>query len=147
MSIEAMKQALDALEHANAGDPRWKGSIRLAKENMRQAIEQAKKQKPVAWWNGRRTAWFDFEVDRPLDECKIPIYTAPPQREWVGLTDKEKAEILESVGYSQLMSVDKFASLVQYATEAKLREKNACGWQSVANPTQYLDGLRGGDAT
>ena len=77
------------------------------------------KQKPVAWWNGRRTAWFDFEVDRPLDECKIPLYTAPPQREWVGLTDEEiiyewelwRASIPRYVGFAK-------------GIEAKLKGKN-----------------------
>jgi len=92
MSIEAMKQALEVLEHDN---PAGRSATITA---LHQAIEQAEKQdadewyekalwgekqEPVGWWNGRRTAWFDFEVDRPLDECKIPLYTAPPQREWV----------------------------------------------------------------
>jgi hypothetical protein len=60
-------------------------------------------------------------------------------REWVGLTDEEIAE-----GAKQSW-VDKqaFESAVWWA-EAKLKEKNAYGWQSVANPTEYLDDLRGG---
>jgi hypothetical protein len=62
--------------------------------------------------------------------------------EWVGLTDKEIAE-----GAKQSW-VDKqaFESAVWWA-EAKLKEKNAYGWQSVSNPTEYLDELRGGTDT
>jgi len=58
--------------------------------------------------------------------------------EWVGLTDEEIAE-----GAKQSW-VDKqaFESAVWWA-EAKLKEKNAYGWQSVSNPTEYLDELRG----
>jgi hypothetical protein len=61
------------------------------------------------------------------------------QREWVGLTDEDIAE-----GAKQSW-VDKqaFESAVWWA-EAKLKENNAYGWQSVANPTEYLDDLRGG---
>ena len=60
-------------------------------------------------------------------------------REWVGLTDEDIAE-----GAKQSW-VDKqaFESAVWWA-EAKLKEKNAYGWQSVSNPTEYLDELRGG---
>jgi len=60
-------------------------------------------------------------------------------RPWVGLTDEEIREIDNTCCYS-------LSSFVR-AVEAKLREKNAYGWQSVENPTQYLDDLRGGDAT
>ena len=65
-------------------------------------------------------------------------YLAVPQ-EWVGLTEEEIREIDDTCCYS-------LSSFVR-AVEAKLREKNAYGWQSVENPTQYLDDLRGGDAT
>ena len=65
-------------------------------------------------------------------------------REWVGLTEDEKAEIRGSVKYSQYMSALEYGILVQDATEAKLKTKNAYGWQSVENPTEYLDNLRGG---
>ncbi len=49
MSIEAMKQALKALEHSHANEPIWKTPHREAIITLRQAIEQAKMQEPVAW--------------------------------------------------------------------------------------------------
>ena len=44
------------------------------------------------------------------------LYTAPPQREWVGLTDKEITDLWEAPGDS--------GSEFARAVEAKLKEKN-----------------------
>jgi hypothetical protein len=80
-------------------------------------------QEPVAWiTNGgkgelwwHRSSKFDEEGNligpNPDD---IPLYTAPPKREWVGLTDDEmEALFLNEDGV-------RFARYI----EAKLREKN-----------------------
>ena len=48
-----------------------------------------------------------------------PLYTAPPRREWVGLTDEEIADIANSCCWSNTYHAD-FAQ----AIEAKLRERN-----------------------
>jgi hypothetical protein len=65
------------------------------------------------WWH--RSSKFDEEGNligpNPDD---IPLYTAPPKREWVGLTDDEmEALFLNEDGV-------RFARYI----EAKLREKN-----------------------
>jgi hypothetical protein len=62
---------------------------------------------PVAWIrkNGFR---FDTNLE-PQDGSEIPLYTAPPKKEWVGLTDEEKEQ---ATGWS-----------VEHI-EAKLKEKN-----------------------
>jgi len=44
------------------------------------------------------------------------IYTTPPQRIWVGLTDEDKQELDEKYGDDYLAHLD--------AVEAKLKEKN-----------------------
>jgi len=62
--------------------------------------------------------------------------TTKMMREWVGLTDEDIYAIAKEIGHS-------YFSLAR-SIEAKLKEKNAYGWQSVANPTEYLDDLRGG---
>jgi hypothetical protein len=94
MSVEAMKQAVNMLVTLTSYlDQDAPANITDKADNtievLCKAIEQAEKQKPVGWWNGRETAWFEHETDRPVDDCIIPIYTAPPQRQWVGLTDEE----------------------------------------------------------
>jgi len=48
-----------------------------------------------------------------------PLYTAPPRREWVSLTDEEIAKVANSCVWSETYHVD-----FSQAIEAKLREKN-----------------------
>jgi len=68
MSIEAMKQALEALDAYS-----WE-QVDAARAALRTAIEAAKKQEPVAWMDASETAlsWENY-----LDGMK-PLYTTPP---------------------------------------------------------------------
>ena len=70
-------------------------------------------QEPVAWqWLG--SAHFRKKLPKNADiTAWNPLYTTPPQREWVGLTDADIADCME-------MSIQKTC----YAIEAKLKEKN-----------------------
>ena len=54
----------------------------------------------------------------------IFLYTAPPRREWVPLTDDDKTEIKKLVTYDQFETAGEYANRVQAATEFKLKEKN-----------------------
>ena len=77
--------------------------------------EAQPEQKPVAWKMKGVPA---FATSRPNDTDSIKwdaLYTAPPQREWVGLTGEELQEIYQSAGTVHF----KFAMV-----EAKLKEKN-----------------------
>ena len=74
---------------------------------------------PVAWmlkdadWFGvgtRRTRFYTSDI-----HDGIPLYTAPPQREWQGLTTAER---------KALWNVTKKPSEFGVLIEAKLREKN-----------------------
>jgi len=68
-------------------------------------------QEPVAWmWNDGSLTSDPYEADGTWTK----LYTAPPKREWVGLTDED---------YDELLTGDWGGSLIQ-ATEAKLKEKN-----------------------
>ena len=76
-------------------------------------------QEPVAYIH--RNEFNEYRLE-PTDNFKITdlpvgvemmLYTTPPQRTWVGLTDEE---ILAVVHYSQLDNAK--------AIEAKLKEKN-----------------------
>ena len=60
------------------------------------------------WWIDR----FDKEPEIECPDCKVP----QPAREWVGLTDEDKAELDERYGDDVLAHLD--------AIEAKLKEKN-----------------------
>jgi hypothetical protein len=168
MSIEAMKQALDALKKAkddadnylvtSQQDVRIMGHIvslieaELAKpeqepvawmvrdsidgswypcafENPAGAIkgeskplyavpQQAEKQEPIAWMVYTLDGASAFVTDNPNDFTELhscfALYTAPPRKEWVGLTE------LEINHYNSRLSGSGVAEEIQ----AKLRERN-----------------------
>jgi len=131
MTIEAMKQALEALEEA-CGD-RCNAEYnpcyaRTAITALRQAIEQAEKQEPVAKVVLTETLglpclqWLD--LDRQFDfKGGEYLYTTPqPQREWVGLMEEEIAELHHEIKV-RLMGTFKIEDIYR-AIEAKLKEKN-----------------------
>jgi hypothetical protein len=74
-------------------------------------------QKPLVWMNK-----YGHVASFQNDEYKDPLYTAPPKREWVGLTEEELEPLCDlwKVSYGSVY-VDEFAR----AIEAKLKEKNA----------------------
>lgn len=86
-------------------------------------------QEPVAWWNPRygKGEYAFAEEQSPPDDSNdpsdfgwnIPLYTAPPKREWVGLTDEEREYLW---GITPIEDEDRFAFVL--AVEAKLKEKN-----------------------
>ena len=57
---------------------------------------------------------------KQTNACCIPLYTTPPQRTWVGLTDEEIVLIVAECSASHQHTDIHFAR----AIEAKLKEKN-----------------------
>jgi hypothetical protein len=101
----------------------YEAKIQLAEYAWEQALET--EQEPVAYLHNetellrlaRRANSGDFEPSHWR-----PLYTAPPKREWVGLTDEEVSEIIDQeIGFNSCWGPEEaFAR----AIEAKLREKN-----------------------
>jgi len=135
MSIEAMKQALDALEDTHyriisAGllDQYLLNRNFTVATALRERLAQPE-QEPVAWamdydiesvLSGFSTSLMGtamrIESAFPKHRVKL-LYTTPPQRTWVGLTDEELNQICNSLDYYG----DR--GLVELI-EAKLKEKN-----------------------
>jgi hypothetical protein len=83
-------------------------------------VEPKPEPEPVAWYYaGSDVEYASIALDADLDEKQkancTPLYTAPPQREWQGLTDDEIKEILDC-GRPNLVNIKK--------AEQKLKEKN-----------------------
>jgi hypothetical protein len=82
MSIEAMKQALEALEyHQEQTRPIHKTQETIIA--VRKAIKQAEKQKPVAYyWRDTKACYWIADI--PLEDLAnldvSPLYAAPPKR-------------------------------------------------------------------
>jgi hypothetical protein len=82
-------------------------------------------QEPVAWMypddyermldNETFCTVYSVEVGSPTrGETTVALYTAPPKRPWVGLTDEERQDIALEVPMDAV-----------FITEAKLKEKNS----------------------
>jgi hypothetical protein len=120
MSIEAMKQAVEAFEHIKkyvtddgAMPENWDAYHEkeyFALEALRQAIEQAER-KPVKSFSGG-VPWYATDAPKHEDD-DIQEYKKP----WVGLTDEE-IDYLEDAIDPAMYRV--FARRI----EAKLKEKN-----------------------
>lgn len=132
MSIEAMKQALEALElHAKQYPHMQKGYTVDAITALRQAIEQAEKQEAVTWVDLLKEAsqivrdkvvWKRFIDGTPMANdivcwmADFAVQHAPPtaQREWVGLTGDEIEDLPKDKTWWQIIR----------AAEEILKEKN-----------------------
>jgi hypothetical protein len=121
MTQEALKLALEALEWCHGGEPCGTAEAITA---IKKALAQ--EQEPVAWQfmngsNFRKRRPDDF-VDLDSDGLPYwkPLYTTPPQRTWVGLTDDEIKTICSENGWDSSWQSLRFAR----AIEAKLKQKN-----------------------
>ena len=133
MSIETMQLALEALEDHS-------GNYKLSKTEcvrhnaavkaLRQAIDQAEKQEPVGYVDtyDLNREGHDFWVSRQEGKHTVPLYKAPPKREWVGLTADEIQSFVDNyldVG-DEWIDDHYVCGDVEFARaiEAKLKEKN-----------------------
>ena len=149
MSIEVMKQALDALETPIHEQPF--GLTQAAITALRTAIEAAEKQEPVylIWFEGsQERGWTEVEkhkYDNTKEDDRWILYTTPTaapvqdkgqscycpncealskqlaQRQWVGLTDDEIKEIIGPWGDTPIRG---YTRKLFDQIEAKLKEKN-----------------------
>lgn len=113
---EAAQDALDLLDN----DDR---NCSMAAYILRVGLAEPE-QKPVAWMNkhGACVSEVFKKVRSDAEEYTTPLYTAPPRREWVGLTDEERDLITDKViGFNSCCGwEDDYAR----AIESRLKEKN-----------------------
>ena len=143
MSREAMQMALETAEQIACADYRhWEELASLSEferwarsraNHIADALRTALAETDVpetAFGETEPVAWMHNFIDdviiknRPTDiTCNAgrwtALYTAPPQREWVGLSNEEKKAICQEAANEDWTDLD-----VINATEAKLREKN-----------------------
>ena len=84
-------------------------ALRERMEALRQALAQPD-QSPLVWMNK-----YGHVASFQNEEYKDPLYTAPPKREWVGVTYDEV--------YEFVCTTDSYIDFAK-AIEAKLKEKN-----------------------
>ena len=99
---QRLDDAIKAVEDALA-EPAIKESLTVAE--------------PVAWMSDSDVGFYKEEFGNY--PC-VPLYAAPPRREWVGLTAEDMADAHNSTSGDVMMRLAGFAR----AIEAKLRNKN-----------------------
>jgi hypothetical protein len=157
--IEAMKQALEALEiywgkaeHRRTCEDERQAESAIA--SLRQAIRehamyevqrlgQEIEQEPYGWVSQHTTkGMYEWQFNKKIAGVYqdtaisiLPVYTHPPQCTWVGLTDEERDAI--EAATLDLHGVPKFFAT---AIEAKLKEKNTdAGLKTgVGNPGDFV---------
>ena len=119
MTKEALKMALEALEEPKE---------HFAKHRRLEAITAIKEalaqpeQEPVAWMDKDGDVLSASIVDGK-GLRNIPLYTTPPQRTWVGLTDEERNNCLVDADPCECLA-DPEAEELMRCIEAKLKQKN-----------------------
>lgn len=131
---EVMQMALETAEQIASADYRHWGELASLGEFERWARSRANhiaealrarlsqpEQEPVAWFCKLPDNKISIKiVGKPTEGNWEPLYTTPPQREWIGLTDNEYELMAEK------RVTNYFFNTLDYAhdIEAKLKEKN-----------------------
>ena len=114
MTQEALRMALEALERFEGNKKLWPEAITAIKKALAQT------QEPDYWLGFGLQA----HTEKPFENA-TPLYTTPPQRTWVGLTDEEVRDLWS---WSATSEAEKTANTQQHAfaraIEAKLKQKN-----------------------
>jgi hypothetical protein len=136
MSRKAMQVALEALEGLQTWSNGWLKFIDEI-QALRQALET--EQEPVAWRTFDGEGGYDYrsyEMNETYDKewsernpnhkgWVEPLYTAPPKREWVSLTDEEIHDLIYVSQKIDASNSPWFDCLGFYrAIEQALKEKN-----------------------
>jgi hypothetical protein len=123
--IEVLKQMVEALEWCHGGEPIGTADAIQAGKKL---IAELESQEPVAWMyqeyrDDDQFGWRDeIQFVQPPNDPNyfryiVPVYTHPPQRTWVGLTDEE---MLMIYGQDHVGKKYSLGRMVQQA----LKEKN-----------------------
>jgi hypothetical protein len=114
---EALKLALEALGWTDEWRPQ--GLKEEAITAIKEALAQPE-QEPVAWVCHGTHGHHDIDfLEEDVDTLSVgtQLYTTPPQRTWVGLTNEDKSEICDMTERDERDSVMRLV-------EAKLKARN-----------------------
>ena len=119
-------------KHYKEESPHWRPfdntlSVLTQIDNMTCGLEKAQpEQKPVAWLvSDAQGRYATIRDPAPYgEEVYKPLYTAPPKREWVGLTDEERVQAFVGAGL-ELAYLDYDVDMkISKVIESRLKEKN-----------------------
>lgn len=120
LTREEAQQVLDALGYWDRGvDEEAMHECLTAIKTLRARLSAPEPEPFGIWHQGDTYEESDFYLYKDFGDvaCKtcVKLYTAPPQREWQGLTDEERDELIDLCPSPQV---------VARAIEQALKEKN-----------------------
>jgi len=119
LTREEAQQVLDALEAALSDDQPYIVSCKQTVETLRARLAQPEP-KPIAYLCENAVGHKYFRWKKPQSVFKpIPLYTAPPKREWQGLTGEELQEISDFHFHGAFSGREIYEDI-----ETRLKEKN-----------------------
>ena len=122
LTREEAQQVLNAIHFYSDGDEVDMKLIGMLRTRLAQPEPE-----PVAYRVWGRMGSISFRHTKPHESEYVEwdeLYTAPPQREWRGLTDQEVLHIIWSSAEDS-KNTGRFEYFFARAIEAKLKENNA----------------------
>ena len=126
---KAAEMALEALNQATgmcAKRTSTRRDIDEAIQALRQALAQPEQEPVCTKIEGNQFDTFKVRYEDAVKLKDLPVgtklYTAPPKREWVGLTDKEIQQVVYDLGTIGDLSHDEFD--IARAVAQALKERN-----------------------
>ena len=123
LQVDSIQRLIDCLKHAHHTDlcVRINGQDEWFEADWLKhmvIVTPPQRTEPVAWINveERKLEWakpMSWNTPTTVNIPKIPLYTTPPQRTWVDLTDEE----IDNINYTS-------AHMLAREVLAKLKEKN-----------------------
>jgi len=122
--IEVLKQALESMQRIDAWliQRGYTGLMPQEKEiiiNLEKAIAGLESQEPVAWADHGVVNWI---ADKQFKHASL-LYTHPPQRTWVSLSDEDRNDCLVEADPCECLAEPEAQELMR-CVEAKSRSKN-----------------------
>jgi hypothetical protein len=123
-ALEIIERFLDPLAKWQVRKPKDGGPMitvypqKVAEEainDLREVIAYSERQEPFCYHDGVNQVDAEFKDHSDV----FPLYLAAPQREWVGLTDEERDEIISYASYALFPN-----RAIAISIEAKLKDKN-----------------------
>ena len=96
-------------------------------EELEELKEEQLEQEPVAQIRIKNGYWIDTPRSakvKSLPDGLHDLYTAPTKRDWVGLTDKERNEMIGKIQHDQFTRQRDLIGSTQIITEMYLKERN-----------------------
>jgi len=116
---ESLREHMARIKELEAELAQQKALDKKADNARELGLDYEPEQEPVAWMMPEYGDVLPASQADGTGIYNIPLYTSPPRKEWVGLTDEEKEWIYIAPEFDGLSEIQMYCVI-----EAKLKDKN-----------------------